>query len=287
MTSTPRLRLPYLMQNQAQKHVTLNESLRQLDALVQLSVMSASTAEQPATPGEGDVYILPAGASGEAWDAATAGNLAAYQDGAWAFVSPGEGWIAYVRDEALPLVFGAGSWSNLTVREASLFGVNAAPDTTNRLAVKSDAELLSHDDVTPGSGDARKVINRADSARTASVLFQSGFQGAAEIGLCGDDDFTLRVSADGLAFEDALRVSTDTGDFSLDGKVAVGKAAATCALDVAGPIRCGAYTMATLPSASATGAGAIIHIYNESGGATLAFSDGTNWRRVADRAVVS
>jgi len=31
----------------------------------------------------------------------------------------------------------------------------------------------------------------------------------------------------------------------------------------------------------------VIYVSNETGGATLAFSDGTNWRRVQDRAVVS
>lgn len=34
--TTPRLALPYLMPAQAQKHVTHNEALRMLDALVQL-----------------------------------------------------------------------------------------------------------------------------------------------------------------------------------------------------------------------------------------------------------
>ena len=33
--------------------------------------------------------------------------------------------------------------------------------------------------------------------------------------------------------------------------------------------------------------GGVIFVSDESGGATLAFSDGTNWRRVQDRAVVS
>ena len=46
------------------------------------------------------------------------------------------------------------------------------------------------------------------------------------------------------------------------------------------------YTVAGVPSAS-TYARGIIYVSNETGGATIAFSDGTNWRRVADRAIVS
>lgn len=45
------------------------------------------------------------------------------------------------------------------------------------------------------------------------------------------------------------------------------------------------YTVATLPDASAPGR--MIYVSDETGGAVVAFSDGTNWRRVTDRAVVS
>lgn len=51
-----------------------------------------------------------------------------------------------------------------------------------------------------------------------------------------------------------------------------------------GPIHRG-YAKASLPSASQ--AGKIIFVSDEVGGATIAFSDGTNWRRVSDRAIVS
>lgn len=45
------------------------------------------------------------------------------------------------------------------------------------------------------------------------------------------------------------------------------------------------YTVTTLPSA--TTPAQVIYVSNETGGAVLAFSDGTNWRRVTDRAIVS
>lgn len=46
------------------------------------------------------------------------------------------------------------------------------------------------------------------------------------------------------------------------------------------------YTVATLPSASVN-ARLMIYVSDETGGAVPAFSDGTNWRRVTDRAIVS
>lgn len=51
------------------------------------------------------------------------------------------------------------------------------------------------------------------------------------------------------------------------------------------PLRLHSYTKTTLPSASVPGS--FIYVSNESGGQIPAFSDGTNWRRVSDRAVVS
>lgn len=51
-------------------------------------------------------------------------------------------------------------------------------------------------------------------------------------------------------------------------------------------IKVGSYTVATVPAA-AQNTRSIIYVSDETGGATLAFSDGANWRRVTDRAVVS
>ena len=46
------------------------------------------------------------------------------------------------------------------------------------------------------------------------------------------------------------------------------------------------YTVANVPSA-ALNPRTMIYVSNEVGGAVPAFSDGTNWRRVTDRAIIS
>lgn len=51
-------------------------------------------------------------------------------------------------------------------------------------------------------------------------------------------------------------------------------------------IQAKSYTVAGVPSAASYPRG-VIYVSNEAGGAVLAFSDGTSWRRVTDRAVVS
>ncbi len=52
------------------------------------------------------------------------------------------------------------------------------------------------------------------------------------------------------------------------------------------PPRLPSYTVAGVPSA-ATYVRGLIYVSDEAGGPTVAFSDGTNWRRVQDYAVVS
>lgn len=52
------------------------------------------------------------------------------------------------------------------------------------------------------------------------------------------------------------------------------------------PLVVASYAVAGVPDASLYPRG-VIYVSNEAGGAVLAFSDGTDWRRVTDRAVIS
>ncbi|MBW3096890.1 DUF2793 domain-containing protein [Pseudohoeflea coraliihabitans] len=210
--STSHLGLPYLQAAQAQKHVTHNEALSGLDALVQLAVLSADLSGPPGTVSEGDRYLVSAGGSG-AWQGQD-GDIAAFQDGGWSFFKPQEGWRAWVADTQQLLVYSTGSWAAVVPdfpTQLPLFGVNAAADETNRMVVKADAVLHSHDDVTPGTGSARHIVNKAGEMDTASVVFQTGWSGRAEFGLTGDDDWRVKVSADGSTWSEALHIDRQDG----------------------------------------------------------------------------
>ena len=212
MDNTPNLQLPYLIAAQAQKHVTHNEALRTLDAVVQLLVLDKDLATPPGSPSEGSRYIVAASPTG-AW-AGHAADIAAYQDGAWMFYPPREGWLAWVADEDKPYVWGGSAWAEFANpgSGALLWGVNATADTTNRLALSSPASLFNH----AGAGHQQK-INKNAAGDTASVLFQTGFSGRAEFGTTGDDDWHVKVSADGSAWFEALVADRATGLLTLVG----------------------------------------------------------------------
>ena len=214
--TTPALGLPFILNGQAQKHVTHNEALVALDALVQLAVLSAGENDPPAEPAEGDPYIVGDAPTG-AW-ADRAGAVAAFTGGAWRLFEPKPGWIAV--HDGTALVRGEHGWRPLAgasgggggdatggvTERTDRLGVNTDADDTNRLAVASPATLLTH-----AGSDHRVVVNRAGDSDTASLMFQSGWSGRAEMGLTGDGGFRIKSSADGAAWVDALTVDPATG----------------------------------------------------------------------------
>ncbi|GAA0239876.1 hypothetical protein LNAOJCKE_3196 [Methylorubrum aminovorans] len=65
--TTPSLALPLIAGGQAQKHVTHNEALALLDTLVQLAVLDKDRTAPPASPAEGDRYLIAANDPSGAW----------------------------------------------------------------------------------------------------------------------------------------------------------------------------------------------------------------------------
>ena len=210
---TENLQLPYIMAGQAQKHITHNEALRMIDALLNVAFTQTGLMVPPSEPLDPGVrYLVGPSATGE-W-AGRDQNIAAWQDGSWVFYAPQPGWVVYALDSQRLLAFDGAQWNSLGVQKDRL-GINTAADLTNRLAVKSDAVFFSHDDVTPGSGDVRFTLNMAAAANTASLMFANNWTGHAEIGLTGSADLSFRVSPDGASWTDAMQVDAATGKVSM------------------------------------------------------------------------
>lgn len=168
MPQSTRLGLPYLAAAQAQKHVTVNETLLRLDALVQLSARSATIAVQPASPSDGDLYLLPAGKTGAAWGAMADGAIAYYRDGVWEDLTPNIGWRCYAEDEAALYARSASAW--------------------RRIAAEEERRLI----FTPG-GDGVVSIYRCDDARAQNPR-------AASIAAIAGDTITLSTATASLFF---------------------------------------------------------------------------------------
>lgn len=87
----------------------MDANLKRLGAVVGLSVKSRATTTPPASPADGDRYIVPAGATG-AWSGKT-DQIAVLINGAWEYHVPKVGWLAYVEDEDKLVVYKSTGWS--------------------------------------------------------------------------------------------------------------------------------------------------------------------------------
>jgi hypothetical protein len=215
MTDTVNLGLPCIEGSQAQKHITHNDALRILDTLVQLAVLDRDLTAPPASPTEGQRWIVKSGATG-AW-AGHDNAIAAWQDGGWQFSAPQTGWCAFVADEGTLLVWNGTAWGDFfstvtSIQNLALLGIGTTADSTNVLAAKLNNALFAAKTVAEGGdGNLRYKLNKETPANTLSFLFQDGYSGRAEIGLTGDDDFHFKVSPDGATWHEGIVVNKTTG----------------------------------------------------------------------------
>lgn len=223
MAKTPNLRLPYLAPAQAQKHVTVNESLAELDALVHCAVREAHRDAPPAAAEEGERWLVGAAPSG-AW-AGQAGKIAAWRNGGWVFAAPRPGWRVYdLAADSLIALGAGGAWAPVgasgggggaapsEVQNATRIGLGMAANAANPFSAKLNAALwTARTPAEGGSGDLYIACNKAAPEREAGHLFQSGFVTRALIGLFGSNRLRVSVSPDGAAFRDALDIDETTG----------------------------------------------------------------------------
>lgn len=172
---TPNLQLPYILSAQAQKHVTHNDALRRLDALVHISVESRTRTVPPSTPEPGARYIVAAGALGDWLNQDN--NLAAFQDDAWMFYAPSDGWLAWLQDEGTLSVFRSGFWQGLDE--------NATQGAHTRL--RTQEETL---DLSGSSVPATILIGDRSIVLGVSVVVDQAIAGASsfDVGIAGEPD---------------------------------------------------------------------------------------------------
>ncbi len=239
MAETENLRLPFIEAGQAQKHVTHNEALRLLDVAVQLAVASI-TSSPPWSPAEGERRIVGASPTG-AFSGHT-NKVASFQNGAWVFAVPKTGWRAWnIAEESLLIwsgtawtefVAGGGGGGEFDPEDVDHLYINGSdPDgDSTKLAVRSNDILFDAVTVADsGTGDVRLQLSKEGTGDTASIFFSHDFDGRAEFGLVGSDDFRLKVSADGETWVTSLIVNPADGIVSLPLGADLGASEATAA----------------------------------------------------------
>ena len=191
---TTHLLLPYILPAQAQKHVTHNEALRLLDAMVQLSVLDRDLTAPPASPADGDRYIVASGATGlwVGWDL----NVTTWVDGVWMRLVPRPGWLAWIADEATFAVWNGSVWDPVGVPQDvsdaifslvndvdptkralfSLSGISTAttrtftlPNTSSELAILAGTQTFNGNKTFSGTLTASGTVTMSGAAATVGT----------------------------------------------------------------------------------------------------------------------
>jgi hypothetical protein len=164
MDETANLKLPYILAAQSQKHVTHNEALRALDAIVQLAVLDKDLGTPPGSPADGDRYIVGGSPSGSWSGHAT--HVAAWQDGIWTFHAPVAGWLAWVDDESQSYLFAGGGW----VPAPGGAGATLVPKGAwSSVATYATGDLVEHEGYAFLSNVDDNLDNEPDAATPGST----------------------------------------------------------------------------------------------------------------------
>jgi hypothetical protein len=127
---------------------------------VQPAVESTGLSTPPGSPVDGARYVVGPSPTG-AW-AGQAFAIAAWQDGAWAFYPPAEGWSVWDRATDAALTFLSGAW----VRQAAL----PFPDNLFRLADDADPTRLAAFDLSGLSAGTTRSFTLPNLSATLAHL---------------------------------------------------------------------------------------------------------------------
>ena len=90
-------------------HTSMDANLKRLGAVVGLSVKDRDLTTPPASPVDGDRYIIPAAATG-VWTGKT-NQMSVRVASTWEYYTPKVGWLCYIDDEAVLSVYKTTGWS--------------------------------------------------------------------------------------------------------------------------------------------------------------------------------
>lgn len=93
--SDPILPLATWSSGTNQNSVPANDNALRMEALSR-NVISKTTTAQPGSPSDGDVYAIPASATGTQWSTFTAGDIAIYRGGTWYAFAPVTGVVVNI-----------------------------------------------------------------------------------------------------------------------------------------------------------------------------------------------
>ncbi|PQO23071.1 hypothetical protein C2I36_09840 [Rhodobacteraceae bacterium WD3A24] len=174
---------------------TVSEDLRKLSALVQLSAKSRTTA-LPASGTAGDIYIVPSGAASNANDIALWDGPSGSE--AWVYITPAEGWEAWIEETGERVRFNGASWAALG--KSGEAPVTADGNASRTLALADKGGII---EMTSATANTVTIPAEASVDFPVGALVNISQVGAGTTTIAGDTGVTLNGVSAGSCTIDA------------------------------------------------------------------------------------
>jgi hypothetical protein len=226
----------------------------------------------------------------------TGGDLEIYHDGSNSYIDDAGTGSLRLRSGTLTVsnaagsktsaVFNSGGSQDLYHNNNKKFETtNSGISVTGDVAITGDITTADTDNLSEGTTNVYFTTARANSAidakLTGSLAFGNITAQSVETGVV--EGVVFQPITDYGSITNSANITIDYGAVNESGTVpAIGDFEYIS--DIFGPTG-DSFAVASLPSASQPGQ--MIYVSDETDGSVMAFSDGSNWRRITDRAIVS
>lgn len=189
--SSPILPLEVWQSGTNENSIPANDNALRVETLSRLVISKVVTA-QPGSPVDGDVYIIPTGATGTQWATFDADDLAIYRSGTWYAWGPVQGIVVNL-DGDLEQYLGSAGWTSIGGGSGSC-GIPVVTASGTNL----DATASNSCNYTRFTNASAKTYT-FDDAETYSVgdEYSGRNVGAGDLTLTEAGGMTLNPPADG------------------------------------------------------------------------------------------
>jgi hypothetical protein len=270
--STPRQALGVLADGQELDPMQINDALVQFDAMTDIYLLGQFVNTPPASPADGDMYLLGAAPTG-AW-MGRAYKIAYCIDGGWRFYAPFNGLRAYVAATHGFLVYVNGSWIDANALISATEVSIASAATCDLGAAGSLFVAITGTTAITGFGTGANLVRFVRFAGALTLTHNAAsliLPGAANIVTAAGDSAIFASDASGN-WRCRNYARADGMPICFTGVTGSGKAVGDTAPSFAGPVGIGMTPVNVLDITRTQNAGSVASLLNASTG-TAAYSE--------------
>lgn len=264
--TTERAKLQELLESQAGAYITINETFRQLEAILVGGVIDKDLSAPPASPAAGSVYIVGAAPTG-VWEG-RANNLAHYYNASWHFYIPTADWRVWVSDESMEYRYSGAAWVITTS-----WGGRLVKSITADITLTAD-DVLNDIIEFNGTLTADAVITFPIQQKSYTIVNNTTGGYSIKLKVSGGSEIILPSTRKTIIYNNGANLIPSADSFPYG-------------IQIGGTVSMPLYSVASVPAAASYYGHLIAVTDGDAGALCLAVSDGGTWKRIALGATIS